>query len=281
MKKLCVSLLLLVGIYTLTSTAKYDVQSYKNMECTLKPTHKKPKDTEKNKGHPKHTHPHLPFKEGTSTNWSGYIAATNLKNPAQKSVKSVFGSWVVPTLSASAHNTYCAIWIGIDGYTNGSVEQIGTSHEWIQGRQVDSAWFEMYPNFSYQITGFPIHKGDQIGASVVYLGKNTFELSIFNHTRKVRTTVPTIYTKAAYAQRNSAEWIVEAPYLNGILPLAHFGKVTFFNCLATIEGALGPILSTKWKDTSLTMVTPAGAAKVIVSKVGANKRNFNVTWKHE
>ncbi len=276
MKKVFLSFLPFLFIYTTAA----DVKNYKVVECKLKATVRKTRDR-KNTGHPKHTHPHLPYKEGTSTNWSGYIAATNLTNPTLKSVKSVFGSWTVPSVSASAHNTYCAIWIGIDGYTNGSVEQIGTSHEWVQGRQVDSAWFEMYPNFSYEITGFPLKKGDLIGASVVYLGNNTFQLSLFNHTRKVQTTVPTTRTKASYAQRNSAEWIVEAPYLDGILPLSHFGNVTFSNCLANIDGTLGPIVNKKWKDTTLTMVTNTGIDKATVSKLSANGKGFEVSWRHE
>ncbi len=149
-------------------------QGYRRLTCKLKPFVRASK---KNR---KHTHPHIPIKEGTSNNWSGYVAATNLKKPQKDSVTDVSGSWIVPKITRSATNTYCAIWIGIDGFTSGTVEQLGTEHDWINGAAQHYAWFEMYPNASYQITGFPVTVGDSISASVVYEGKNVFKLSITN-----------------------------------------------------------------------------------------------------
>ena len=64
------------------------------------------------------THPHIQAKQGTSQNWSGYIAVTNINSPAHNSVDAVYGSWVVPNVkSSTTHDTWCSLWVGIDGYS--------------------------------------------------------------------------------------------------------------------------------------------------------------------
>src|SRR5271166_4368093 len=65
-----------------------------------------------------------------STNWSGYGAATNLSAPATGSVTAVSGSWVVPTVTGSRRGTvYSAAWVGIDGLSDSTVEQLGTEQD--------------------------------------------------------------------------------------------------------------------------------------------------------
>lgn len=227
------------------------------------------------------TRPHMPVYEGTSTNWSGYAAVTSISNPAPDSVSNVAGTWVVPKLSKSTGNTYSSLWVGIDGYSSNSVEQLGTEHDWSKGKQNNYAWFEMYPQGSYQIVGFPVNVGDHIGASVTYQGNNIFKLSITNHTKNVTYTVPSSYTKSSSAQRSSAEWIAEAPYSNSVLPLAHFGIVPFSNCTATINGINGPINSPHWVFDALTMVTQNNTVKSIPSSLTSGGEAFTVTWKHQ
>ncbi|MCX5922865.1 MAG: G1 family endopeptidase [Candidatus Dependentiae bacterium] len=229
----------------------------------------------------KNRFPHIPHAQGTSQNWSGYVAATNLTHPLQHSVTKVSGSWTVPTVSSAAHDTHCAIWVGIDGYSSESVEQIGTSHDFINGHQDNYAWFEMYPNYAYEITGFPVNVGDSISASVVYIGNNTFTLTLINNTRRVYVVIPSSYTKSSTAQRSSAEWIVEAPYENGILPLSHFSMIKFLNCTTTINGTTAAIKYRSWADDFLTMVTNTNTPKATVSALSTNGQNFNVTWNHE
>src|SRR5205823_5527538 len=82
-----------------------------------------------------------------STNWSGYSSFTSLQHPATGSVTSVIGSWTIPTLSPSTQTTFSSAWVGIDGFSDQTVEQIGTEQDWYNGKQVNYAWFEMYPQF--------------------------------------------------------------------------------------------------------------------------------------
>lgn len=226
------------------------------------------------------TRPHVPIKEGTSNNWSGYVAATNLTKPTKNSVSGVSGTWIVPTISSSSITTYCSIWVGIDGFNSPSVEQIGTEHDWSGGKQVHYAWFEMYPQYPYEINGFPVNPGDSISASVTYVGHNTFVMTIVNNTRKVYFNVPTSYTKSSKAQRLCAEWVVEAPWENTVLPLSHFTTVNWTNCATDINNITGPINNNKWRDDFLVMVTDTNVPKATPSALTTNGQGFAVSWQH-
>lgn len=223
----------------------------------------------------------LPLTEGTSTNWSGYAALKRLTNPPKHSVSHVQGVWTVPTLTATPDNSYSAIWVGIDGYLSGTVEQIGTEQDWTSLGQQNYAWFEMYPGPSYELVGFPVNNGDQIGAEVTFQGKSQFQLTIVNYTASVQTTVPSQYTKSKKAKRSSAEWIVEAPSSsNTVLPLANFGTVDFSECTATIEGTTGAINSPSWQNDAITMVA-SSIVKATPSSLSPGGQAFTVTWEHE
>jgi hypothetical protein len=236
---------------------------------------------EKSSTYASFTHPHMPIKQSNSQNWSVYAAATSLTSPAQNSVSAVYGSWIVPTISSASRNTWCSLWVGIDGYGSGTVEQLGTEHDWYNGRQTNYAWFEMYPDYSYEIVGFPVNRGDLMSASVVYTCNGIFVLTLVNETRKVYVTIPTSYTTSLIAKRSSAEWVLEAPYYNGILPLSHFSTTSFSNCVATINNIHGPINDQFWKNDKLTMVTAGGAIKALPSSLSSNGQAFSVVWKHE
>lgn len=232
-----------------------------------------------------YTHPLIPLKKGVSSNWCGYVAAKNLTSAVAQSVTAVYGSWVVPTVSApftaNLQDTYSSLWIGIDGYNNATVEQIGTAHEWHKGKVVHYAWFEMYPNAAFEITGFPVVPGDTINASIEFKGNNIFLMTISNTTRKVYTTIPTAYTTSTKAVRACAEWIAEAPYMKTILPLARFSPISFSKCTATIGEVSGGIDSPNWRYDTIAMKSGIMVPKATASPLQANGKNFNVTWLHE
>ncbi|MCX6989535.1 MAG: G1 family endopeptidase [Chlamydiae bacterium] len=216
-----------------------------------------------------------------SQNWSGYAGATNILNPTHGAVTAVTGAWVIPVVQRSSNQTYSASWIGIDGLSNGSVEQIGTAHNWINGSQQNYVWFEMYPKSAYVINGFPVANGDIISAWINYLGNGVFQMTIENVTRKVYFTVPTSYTTNHSAQRSSAEWIMEAPSsVSGILPLANFSKEIFTNCQAIIGGVTAPIVNNHWQCVELLMDTSTRAIKALPSTISGGNA-FNVTWEHQ
>lgn len=254
--------------------------NYTEIECTIVPIVK----TEETCSHPHIPGPRssrVPAGQVTSTNWSGYAAATNLSHPKKNSVSAVSGSWIVPKVLPTGTNGYSSIWVGIDGYNSPTVEQIGTEHDFINGAQQNYAWFEMYPGGSYLIGGFPLNIGDVISASVVYSGNNTFTMKLINDTQKVSYTIPTSYTKSSVALRESAEWIVEAPYLNGILPLADFVTAYMWGCIATINGVTAPIGNNSWQNVGIEMVTSTSVPKDLTSALLPDKGSFFATWQHQ
>lgn len=282
-----------VSLFLLTSSviiAQHDHQAQDNMRasytevaCDIVKIGKEETANQNNTSHPHIPGPRtrVPVGMVTSTNWSGYAAANSLTSPKTNSVSAVYGTWIVPALKSTPDNTYCSLWVGIDGYSSSTVEQIGTEHDWNNGAQQDYAWFEMYPGGSYLINGFPLTPGDVIAASVVYAGNYVFVMKLYNDTQQVVVTIPTQYTRSTAARRSSAEWIVEAPYENGILPLSDFVTAYLWGCSATINNVTAPIGNSSWQHVGLEMVTTGGAPKAIPSALLQDKGSFFVTWEHE
>jgi hypothetical protein len=253
--------------------------------------------------------PHIHLREGTSLNWSGYAVETSLSNPASNAVSGVVGSWTVPTAAKSSKYTYSSAWVGIDGYSDNTVEQIGTEQDGTPRGGSYYAWFEMYPNYSYEIVGFPVVPGDEITAQVQCLGselivvkdpserknrdreagkKNigrvvqTFQLTIANVTEDVAFTIS---EQTQGAELQSAEWIMEAPSEWSVLPLADFGTVDFYGCEATFNGVTGPgpISDAAWQYDALTMETngKTPVTKALPSALGSGGEAFSIAWKHQ
>lgn len=175
--------------------------------------------------------PNSRIRASTSANWSGYVAESSISSPVNGYIISVKGNWVIPALTCNAsQDTYLALWVGIDGYSDGTVEQIGTAQNCVSGFEQEYAWVELYPNPPQIIGGITVHDGDSFTASVTYNGANFFTLTITNLT----TGQSFSQTAKVSALRQSAEWIAEAPSSsNGILPLANFSIAYFSNAQFT------------------------------------------------
>src|SRR5262249_6816994 len=123
---------------------------------------------------------HLPRAQtfrGDSLNWSGYAVSA-------QQVTSVTGTFNVPTVEGPGLIGRLApdvsAWVGIDGYTSGTVEQIGIAGGWdAEANQAFYyAWWEMYPRNAQIIKDMTISPGDSMTASVESLGHGNFRLSI-------------------------------------------------------------------------------------------------------
>lgn len=216
-----------------------------------------------------------------SLNWSGYSAVTDLNNPACNSVTFAYASWVVPKVTPASKDTYSATWVGIDGYTSKTVEQIGTEHDYISGQEQYYAWFAVYPKAAFKIVGFPVSPGDVMSASVEYLGNNVFKMIIQNNTQMVAVIIPTQYTVLTNTQRSSADFIVEAPASSKkILPLTNFTTEYMFGCGATINGISSLLNNCSWKNVAIEMVNRNGVTKAEPSLIIQGNDAFFVTWKH-
>lgn len=159
-------------------------------------------------------------------------------------------------------NAYSSFWIGIDGYSSGTAEQIGTDSDTSSGVPQYYAWYEMYPKYPVNLN-LKISPGDDMSGEVKYLGSNKFLLTITDMT--TGTTFST--TQKSSGKRPSAEWIAEAPSSrSGVLPLADFASVFFSGSQATLNGHTGTISDSAWKYDAITMTTSSGTTKVQPSR---------------
>ena len=234
-----------------------------------------------------HRHkPRIPFDDSlrdqglvSSLNWSGYAVTGSAG-----SVTAVSGTWTVPMVTGPSGD-YSAMWVGLDGFNDSTVEQIGTAQD--TAGTPYYAWYEIYPAAPVVIPNSVVKPGDTIEASVSYLGNNTYLLTMTDVTENWTFST----NKLSSAQRSSAEWIMEAPSsIRGVLPLADFGTAYFTGeCLATINGSTAPIGGFP-TDVAITMVTRGGQVKALPSALltdadplgsDGSLDEFYVTWKHQ
>ena len=227
-----------------------------------------------------------------SSNWSGYVAMSNLGSPQTNSVSAVGGSWTVPTVTGpSSGLAYSSTWVGIDGFGGSTVEQVGTEQSVFNGSPVYRAWWEMYSTGDQQpeqvIAGMAISPGDLISASVQYITSGAhagqFLLSIVDNSRtndSFSTYQWASQTQNPQPQRNCAEWIMEAPSSigGGMLPLADFSTVGFSNTWTTINGVTGPIYDPSWQSERVVMGT-GGVTETSPSVLGSSPgTSFTVSF---
>jgi hypothetical protein len=200
--------------------------------------------------------------EVSSTNWSGYAAADG-------TYTSVSASWVQPAGTCTSATSYSSFWVGLDGYSSGSVEQDGTDTDCVNGQPQYYGWSETYPDPAESF-GQVVEPGDTMTASVVYQGSNEFQLNLADETQGWTATITQSVPGAA---RSSAEVIIEAPSSSsgGVLPLADFGTVHMSSSLVDGSpiGSLSPV--------QIYMTNSAGTALDTVSSLSANE-DFSATW---
>ncbi|MGZ3674496.1 MAG: G1 family glutamic endopeptidase [Ktedonobacterales bacterium] len=210
-------------------------------------------------------HLHNRETHSTSSNWSGYTTTGD-------TYFDIRGSWTQPAVSCSAGQTaYSSFWLGIDGYTTVTVEQIGTDADCINGTPTYYAWYEMYPKFPVNFSN-PVRPGDHMHAEVKASDSRRFVLTIGDTTRGWSRS---IIQRLRIAPLGSAEWIAEAPSgATGALPLADFHTVRFTNCTAN-----GHAISSTSNPDALTMADN-GVTKAQPSSLSSGGSAFNVTWDH-
>jgi hypothetical protein len=194
------------------------------------------------------------------------------------------------TATSSRGTTYSSVWVGIDGYADSTVEQIGTEQDVVNGKAVYQVWYEMYSSGDQQpeqvISSMTIEPGDSISASVQYISSGAhagdFELSITDNSRandSFTTYVSSASVQSPTAQLTSAEWVVEAPSLgNDVAALADFSGVTFTNATATIDGVTGPIDDSAWQSQAMNIVSGNGTDLDTTSVLVDSGTSFAVTY---
>jgi hypothetical protein len=207
----------------------------------------------------------------SSSNWSGY-AATGQK------FSNVKGSWVQPSVTCSSRGAqYSSFWVGIDGYSSSTVEQIGSDSD-CQGRNRPSyyAWYEMYPAGSVEIP-LSIAPGDSLSAQVAVSG-STYTLTITDSRSGTYSTRKTL----SGAADSSAEWIAESPEICSstctLASLADFGTLKFTGAAATGGSVTGSISA--FSNNEIVMETSNGTVRAQPSALSSGGSVFTDAWKH-
>ena len=184
---------------------------------------------------------HRPSKRGkiqdgtsTSTNWSGGVAPA----PAGDTFKWITGNWIVPDPNqppglATGQWYYSSAWIGIDGWGSSDVLQAGTDSDvLVQNGVVHkhvAAWWEWYPDYSVAITNMPVTSGDYMNCLICVTSTTTATIYLTNVSTSTHASFQITIPRGATFKGNCAEWIVEAPTVNGgQTALADYGA-TFFD----------------------------------------------------
>jgi len=209
------------------------------------------------------------FGRGTSTNWSGYAVGGS-------TATHVIGMWTQPSVvdqCLSGANSWSSPWVGIDGDTSNTVEQIGTDSDCQGGSPVYYAWYEMYPKSLVTIPSITVIPGHSYQGEVTYAG-GVFTLTLTD----LRTGASFSTNQSSRkASRSSVEWIMEGPS-SGLL--TDFGTASFSGSAATIGGKSGQLDPSVFPAADpITMVTSRGVPRAVPSSP-PSAGSFSVAWKH-
>lgn len=183
--------------------------------------------------------------ETASFNWSGFADAET----TTQTFSGVSGRWTMPGVTCQGFpynngDDFLAQWIGIDGFNDQTVEQLGTAAQCYEGVTYYYVWYEMFPNGTVQEgTTACINDnvdcprpGDRISASVEVTpggsGVNNYTLALTDHTTAGNNFSVTQPCATNTCLDSSTEWIIERPAFSlpfgfQILPLADYWRTSF------------------------------------------------------
>jgi hypothetical protein len=208
-----------------------------------------------------------------SPDWGGYAVTGS-------GFTKVLGSWIAPTVNCTeTSDALSSYWVGMDGYSNATVEQIGTEADCSGSTPSYYAWFDFFPAPRQLIPSIKVSPGDKMSATVSYSG-GIFTLKMTNHT----TGKAFQWAQAVSADRTSAEWIVY-----GFDPLADFTSVSLGDDYTRVNdtnwavdtAVTGPISDFGTKVHKVKLVDSNGTVKANPSALTTDGSSFKITWKSE
>jgi peptidase A4-like protein len=209
----------------------------------------------------------------SSSNWSGYAD----DNTTGNTYSQVAGTWTEPSISCGPQEeSLAAFWVGIDGYTSGSVEQDGTLADCEDGTAFYFTWWEMFPANDAQIVGETVNPGDTITASVVRSG-TSYKLTLTDATSPANSFTTT--QSCVNCANSSAEWIAEAPTeasSGQLVSLSDFRSWSLSNASAT--SGSGPGVISTFPDDQIFMINSSGSTEAEPLDLDGNGNVFDIIW---
>ncbi|KAI1355347.1 peptidase A4 family-domain-containing protein [Xylaria sp. FL0043] len=197
-----------------------------------------------------------------SSNWAGAVLSSS-------GYTSVVGTIIVPTPKANGKSGSASAWVGIDGDTCGTaILQTGLDFSITSGGSVSyDAWYEWYPDYAYDFSGFPVTSGDEIKITVTASSKAAGVATLENLTTG-KSVSHSFSNERNQLCEYDAEWIVEDYESGGsLVAFADFDSVTFTGASAVKSGSTvgvtgAAILDIKQGSTVLTDCTTSGSSTV-------------------
>jgi hypothetical protein len=187
--------------------------------------------------------------------WSGYAVTSAAP------YTSASATFQVPEITndgSTGQVEWIAQWVGIGGYFDATLIQLGIfGLVDPSGSTYYYPWYELIPAGSVPVS-HPVTPGDIVTASLQCVAAclptevQTWELKMADETAGWSWTQTVQYQSSMV----SAEWIIEAPWLNFELPLADFVQANFANIEANglnpnvSVAANGIQMSDQWGETS-------------------------------
>jgi hypothetical protein len=187
---------------------------------------------------------------GGSYNWSGFADVEGGSN----TILSVTGEWVIPEVQCPGapyqyQDSVTAQWIGLDGFSTATVEQLGSATQCFEGVEYYYVWYEMFPAGTVE-EGPQVcinrnidcpQPGDRITASVTATPAGNYTLSLIDFTHPAESFTVTASCPPSTCLDSSAEWIIERPAYElpfgfQFTPLANFSPTGFTNGTLTSGG---------------------------------------------
>ncbi len=206
-------------------------------------------------------------------NWSGY-AATG----ARGSFTKVSGSWTVSRLRrCSGEHQTATEWVGLDGFSDSTVEQAGTISMCFRGRAVYYDWYEMFPANPVTVTVHQVAPGDKISASVTRI-RAAYRLVVIDATHRADSF--SVRTRCRTCLNESAEWINERDLFasSGYSPLSNYGTWKLTGGAATQSGrplSIGALPHVN----NITMIDATDSYNLATASALLRRNSFTTTWR--
>jgi len=231
-----------------------------------------------------------------SGNWSGYVDIAH----AGKAFSYAATTFTIPVQSAamkaqcnsasqfdSSGQSDASYWVGLDGWTNGTVEQTGVDSQcyWTGTKWVDApyAWYEMYPAKPVALSG--VNPGDKIAVSVTYKGSQHWLLVLKDLTNHRGFSVTAALPSGNTGHNSSAEVITETPGGGppGGVFTASFGRVSYVSTAVKSGSVTGRMVSSSyWSGGNVIEERGASGGDLtsVQSALGSGGSAFTSTWKN-
>jgi len=188
----------------------------------------------------------------STQNWSGYVLGDGPFTGAQ-------GTFDIPEIYTTSTNTDTSEWVGVDGWNDSSLIQAGIDEPYNASTNTYRilAWWEILPAHPTEVlistSTLSPEPGDSITVTLGEVSSGTWGIEVTDNTNGQSFVTDQPYS----APQSSAEWIVEAPTLDGsIETLGDYAPDVTFTNLGT-SGPEAILYDVAMFQSSLQVSTPS------------------------